>query len=113
MKTDTILISGAAVLPLGGVEEVREGVDLLIEEGRVAAMGPASFPHALPIGSWGVGGQVFHARNVAGRRRAAELEPHLPAMDDQAWRVDLGIPGFEADRAPGRFTGDDALLPTA
>lgn len=39
-----ILIRGAAVLPLGGVEEVREGVDLLLEEGRIAAMGPGLGP---------------------------------------------------------------------
>jgi hypothetical protein len=44
VTTGAILIRGAAVLPLGGVEEVREGIDLLIEDGRVAAMGPALAP---------------------------------------------------------------------
>jgi len=44
MTTDTILIRGCSVLPLGGSEEVREGIDLLIEGGRVAAMGPALAP---------------------------------------------------------------------
>jgi cytosine/adenosine deaminase-related metal-dependent hydrolase len=36
------------VLPLGGVEEVRPGVDLLVEEGRIAAMGPGLVPAARP-----------------------------------------------------------------
>jgi len=48
VTTDTILVRGGAVLPLGGVEEVREGVDLLIEDGRVAAMGPALVPARPP-----------------------------------------------------------------
>jgi hypothetical protein len=44
VTTDTIPIRGCSVLPLRGAEEVREGIDLLIEGGRVAAMGPALAP---------------------------------------------------------------------
>ncbi len=36
------------MLPLGGVEAVREGINLLIEDGRVAAMGPALAPARPP-----------------------------------------------------------------
>jgi cytosine/adenosine deaminase-related metal-dependent hydrolase len=43
-----ILIRGGAVLPLGGVEEVREATDLLVEDGRIAALGPALRPAAPP-----------------------------------------------------------------
>jgi cytosine/adenosine deaminase-related metal-dependent hydrolase len=39
-----ILIRGGAVLTVGGMEEVRDGVDLLVEDGRIAAMGPALAP---------------------------------------------------------------------
>jgi guanine deaminase len=38
---ERILIRNAAVLPLGGVEEVRSGLDIRIEDGRIAAVGPA------------------------------------------------------------------------
>lgn len=43
-----LLIRGGAVLPLGGVEEVREGIDLLVEDGRIAAMGPGLAPPPPP-----------------------------------------------------------------
>lgn len=36
-----ILVRGAAVVPMGGIEEVRHGVDLIIEDGAITAMGPA------------------------------------------------------------------------
>ena len=48
MTTGAILIRGALVLPLGGVEEVRDGIDLLIEDGRIAAMGPVLAPARAP-----------------------------------------------------------------
>ena len=35
-----ILVRGAAVVPMGGIEEVRHGVDLMIEDGAIIAMGP-------------------------------------------------------------------------
>jgi cytosine/adenosine deaminase-related metal-dependent hydrolase len=43
-----LLIRGAAVLPLGGVEEVRDGVDILVEGGRITAMGRDLAPAAPP-----------------------------------------------------------------
>lgn len=43
-----ILIRGGVVLPLGGAEEVREGIDLLVEEGRIAAMGAGLAPTPPP-----------------------------------------------------------------
>lgn len=43
-----ILIRGGAVLPLGGVEEVCEGIDLLVEDGRIAALGPGLSPSPPP-----------------------------------------------------------------
>jgi len=42
------LIRGATVLALDGGDDVREGVDLLVEDGRIAAMGPAVAPAVPP-----------------------------------------------------------------
>lgn len=36
-----ILVRGAAVVPMGGVDDVRQGVDLMIDDGAITAMGPA------------------------------------------------------------------------
>ena len=44
----SLLIRGAAVLPLDGGDDVRHGVDLLVEDGRIAAMGPALAPAVPP-----------------------------------------------------------------
>lgn len=43
-----ILIRGSAVLTMGGVEEVRDGLDMLVEDGVIAAMGPALAPAPPP-----------------------------------------------------------------
>src|SRR5262249_59081130 len=39
--TMRILLRGAAVVAMGGIEEVRHGVDLMIEDRTITAMGPA------------------------------------------------------------------------
>ena len=36
-----ILVRGAAVVPMGGVDEVRQDVDLMIDDGAITAMGAA------------------------------------------------------------------------
>src|SRR5207247_10971486 len=46
--TCAIYTRGAAVLPLGGAYEVRDGLVLLIDDVRVAAMGPALAPARPP-----------------------------------------------------------------
>lgn len=39
-----ILIRGGVVLPLGGADQVEEGIDLLVEDGRITAMGAGLVP---------------------------------------------------------------------
>jgi 5-methylthioadenosine/S-adenosylhomocysteine deaminase len=43
-----LLLQGGTVLPLGGVEAAQPGVDLLIDGGRIAAMGPGLAPASPP-----------------------------------------------------------------
>ena len=81
-------------------------VDLVMVDGRIVVEGG----RVLTVDETAVAAEVtrdaaaFHARNAESRRRAAELEPYFQAMYDQAWRVDVGVPACEVDRAPGRFT---------
>jgi len=81
-------------------------VDLVMVDGRIVVEGG----RVLTVDEAAVAAEVtrdaaaFHARNAEGRRRAAELEPYFRAMYDRAWRVDVGVPAFDADRAPGGFT---------
>jgi 5-methylthioadenosine/S-adenosylhomocysteine deaminase len=81
-------------------------VDLVMVDGGIVVEGG----RVLTVDETAVAAEVtrdaaaFHARNAEGRRRAAELEPYFRAMYDRAWRVDVGVPAFDADRAPGGLT---------
>ncbi|MGH7264114.1 MAG: amidohydrolase family protein, partial [Candidatus Rokuibacteriota bacterium] len=46
---ERLLIRNGAVLALGGVEEIRPGTDVLVEDGRIAAVGSGLVPGPLPV----------------------------------------------------------------